>query len=191
MWGPPESLATLHGALLTGDETARDRLASILLARVSRILIHRMPSIDRSVINDAVEDAVIHYLDHPHSFVPTRSSLETFITFAAWRNVKDLLRASGRRRRAEERAAAENQAGVKSTSNDRRSRPSWLLGVAANDSERRFLSAWLFENASVRELASVLGKEGAPTSEQKVAVRRVKEKLRLRLRRLGTHVASK
>jgi RNA polymerase sigma-70 factor (ECF subfamily) len=176
-----------HRAVLRGDTKARETLSADLLSRVYRTLIRRMPATDPTLINDAVEDAILAYLENPNVYDPARSRLDTFITMAAAHRALNALRSQKRRIAAEERFGTSLI--TTPTPNHVVARESrigdQIRRVVVNRSEHEFLLA---RNAGVRrtqDLASVLGVMHLPVSEQRRVVKRLTERLRARLRRLS------
>jgi DNA-directed RNA polymerase specialized sigma24 family protein len=149
-----------------------------------------MPSIDPEVINDSVEDAVVRYLRQPHLFDGSRSRLDTFISMIATHNALNILDAQGRRRQAEGRAAAEATATAPETVLPQRGWDkgkvpairSFMRGLEPR--ERQFLAARLAGERRTSELARTLGLSHLSVTDQRQAVKRENDKLRVRLRRL-------
>lgn len=99
---PKQILSALHHRLSRGDDSARNAVAEYLMVHVPRIVLATTLKRDLTVINDAVEDAVMDYLAHPCGFVPGKSALLSFIVSAARRNVLDENRKESRRRTRED-----------------------------------------------------------------------------------------
>jgi RNA polymerase sigma-70 factor (ECF subfamily) len=181
-----ERMVRLHDAVLRRDPIAREVLALLLLHRCWRILKHERPWLDANTINDAVEDAVLHYLEAPECFDPSRARLDTFIVRDAMHRALHAVRADERRRRRDVHMAPRNY-GTVPEPDDAADSPEDLLAAlirgVATGSEREFLEAKAHGEHQTSVLAAILGFEGLPVVDQRRAVKRVTDKLIVRMRR--------
>lgn len=127
-------------------------------------------------------DAIGTYLLHPQRFVPERSSLLSWISLAATRDVDD------ERQRQESRSAAEAVVAPDAVTY-LRSRPGLgikavVMRAAPNRRERKFLVAWL-RGRPFEDLVRILGISDQPLESQIQQVRRLQERLRLRMKRIA------
>jgi hypothetical protein len=146
-----------------------------------------MPTVDSTIVNDAVEDAILDYLRRPDRYNPARSRLDTFIALAAKRDVLNAL-ACDRRRQTREAAIASLQSpntNLKNWSTLDKSDVSWtaVWELLTSNPERLFFLARLDGERRTGPLAQILGLHTSPPEEQRRAVKRMTDKLRNRLRR--------
>jgi hypothetical protein len=173
----------LHDLVLRGDAWAADRVGAILISQVKPIVCARRRGADAAISEQATLHAVVDYLFRPGRFDCRRSTLLTWIAFAAIRNVDDQRRADARRRVAEA-AAAREWARIRQHEADESERDVHSLVRAArlSDTDSRFVVAWV-GGRPVEDLAEILGVSNLPEAAMKMTVGRAKERLRLRLKR--------
>jgi len=188
----PSFVALAHDRFLRGDESASSELVNHLLEPVSLRLADRWPGIDRAIINDAVEDALMSYLRHASYYNPAKARLDTFIAFVATRDLLNAIRKGARRRRADE-SLATNLAHMSTLHVEGHGpAPSAFDPVAAlrqlttnwSPKEQMFMCARLEGEHRTSKLAAILGLEEASATKQRIAVKQMTDRLRLRLRRL-------
>jgi transposase len=97
----PAALLALHDRLLAGHLKAVDEIVAALLTVSPIRIARRRPGVDPAAAYDSVVRAVLAYLEHPTSFSRDRSQLQTFIEFAARRNLIDHIRSEATRRKYE------------------------------------------------------------------------------------------
>jgi DNA-directed RNA polymerase specialized sigma24 family protein len=183
-----EDLGFLQRALLDGNPEAREGLASRLIAVLTRALRSKMSRVDPTIIAEAVEDTVLEYIAKPASYDPHKASLVTFLVLAATRNALDALRAQKRRRVLEERSLVEFAILHDGSRPDGESvgRTLDLFAATKTDAERRFLAARLEGEHRTEVLAELLGATSLSQKEQRSAVKRCTERLRMRWIRLAS-----
>ena len=137
---------------------------------------------DQGLINDAVEDALLAYFHSPGKFDSSRARLDTLIVAMASKRLLTLLRSDRRRRFAETRAST---AQVPATTPVVTARVREAVRAKLSDTEWFFLQARLSGEWRTPELARVIGASNVHIDEQRLIVKRMTERLRLRLRRLG------
>jgi hypothetical protein len=182
-----ERLVSLHDAALRRDPIAREVLALFLLHRCRRILRHVWPWLDFNTVNDAIEDALLHYLGAPECFDPSRARLDTFIVRDAMYRALHAVRADKRRRRRDARMMPRNEATVPETDSVTDSRENLLTGLmrrVAGGRELEFLEAKAHGEHRTRVLAAILGLAGLSAIDQRRSVKRVTDKLLVRMRRV-------
>jgi hypothetical protein len=153
------------------------------------------------MLNDAAEDAILDYGRSPARFDPLRGvPLDGFLYMAAWRNAVDLLNAE-RRRQAREKTYAETaptahtapafQHGAGSATGERflRTAVTALLETPVTDGERAALRLFLVQGErGTPPLAEALGLNALPASEQRCEVKRFKDRVLKRLKRIARAV---
>jgi hypothetical protein len=191
----------LHQALLAGGrgifEEAADLFYPGLIAHLSSW--RRFRRSDPELIEDAVVDALLEYVARPQGFNPSRRpSLEKHLLMAARRNMLNLLRAEGRRRRREKRVAEQNATGptgavelqtpagnlerqeeAAALAEDR----DGLMKLLSDPLHRRVLELRLDGEHRTNVFAGVLGITNLPVPEQRRLVKRVKDQIDKVLRR--------
>jgi len=178
----------LHEHVLGGDQTARERVAVLLLDRVRGILRHERPLVDAQVINDAVEDAIVHYIQSPWRYDPSLARLDTFIVADARHRLRHALRADARRRLRDDRAARRDEPTrlapdvYADMPEDMLAR---LIEQAATGRERAFLQAKARGERSTTVLAQILGLSGLSPVDRQRAVKRTADRLLARMKRLA------
>lgn len=178
------SLLELLARATAGDEDARNELATRLLQRLRMGLRRRMPLIDPSIIEDAMEDAVLALLERPSLYVAAKSDLESYIRLASMRNVLDSVRKATRRRAIESQAAAAMPLATSPATLDKEpDRVNLLLHLAVTPVEREFARALLI-GSHPQDLARILGLGDVSQTVQRREVKRTTERLRIRWRRM-------
>jgi DNA-directed RNA polymerase specialized sigma24 family protein len=147
-----------------------------------------MPGLDTAIAIDAVEDALMYYLARPERFDPAQARLDTFITLAATHRALNAIRAEVRRVRNAQSFAATQPAtcepAIFVTPIDTLN--SFVLpNFADTDEERRFLAMRLAGERRTVELATALNLQHLPVVDQCRLVKRLTDKLMVRLRRFG------
>jgi DNA-directed RNA polymerase specialized sigma24 family protein len=173
--------ADLHAGVLAGDERTIEEVAGALLSRVCRVLRARRPWAPPDGIEDAALDAIADYLTHPDRFRPESSSLLTWVTVAADRNLLD----AARRERARVRALDALPLVLLSPHEPAMPPPgirAALLFALKTRVERKFALAWLRGRPSTT-LAAIIEVSSLPEGERNGRIRLFKERIRLRLKR--------
>jgi RNA polymerase sigma-70 factor (ECF subfamily) len=193
--GSPDPTATevavLHERVLAGHPFAVEALIERLLPVLTRSLRRRFPRADEHAVAEAVEDALLGYSKRPVQFDRSRGvPLLSFLGLAAARNLSNLLRGESRRS-ARERAFAEEvvlqshsgrpderQAHAELTTLKQR------LMAAATQEERPAVQLIVEGEQRVDVLARALGLDRLSPEAQRRGLKRLKDRLRNRMRRL-------
>lgn len=205
---PEASDATiLHGRLLAGDPTATAMIAERYLEPLThRLLQARRDVSDTQLVQDAVIEALMDYLRHPGRYEPERASLETYLFMAAKADLKNAL---AKERRHSLRAisldddpapavelslAARNDSvediviermGVALPSGLDRAQALRMIAQEFPDpSDRRLLSLILDGERHSVAFARILGVSELADGDQRRIVKRHKDRIQVRLRRL-------
>jgi RNA polymerase sigma factor (sigma-70 family) len=182
-----QRLLALHDEVVRQNLAAREVLTLLLLTRCSQILKRERPFLDPTVVSDVVEDAVLHYLSAPERYEPSRAGLDTFILHDARYRILHAIRSDQRRRRRDSTVTRGDPAAVPEpdTEGDRNDGLlAILIPKVANGRERAFLEAKAHGERRTSALAEILGLPQLSASDKRRAVKRVADKLLLRLRRL-------
>lgn len=193
---------TVHQRLLRGDPTASADAAELLLDPVVARLQRKWPGIAHTdACYDAAVDVLIVYLNDPTRYQPTRSSLAGWLVMQAH---CDLLNDQASRPKQFERLWLVESAlpvnpssgemptvGDQVPSLDALPEVDGSLVLAAvreafpDERDRQLIWLMCIEGSrSTEEAARVLGLSGLPT-EQRAEVKRHKDRIMRRLRRLG------
>lgn len=196
----------LYDRLLAGDPLAPSDLASAYLEPLARWVVRMNPQSDASDCDTAAEDAILSLLKHPESYDPGRMPLETYLHMAAKRDLQNARRSENRhaRRRADwgavelSRAVGKYMVDVEAdparilelqdmVSDIIRKRPrlpaAALAGLTAP--EIRALGLVQCGERRTELFAAALDITHLPPERQRAEVKRVKDRLKLRLKRLG------
>lgn len=184
----------VHQRLLRGDPTAPSEAILAYLEPIGRRLKGRYPGVrDETLIQDAVTDALVQYVQFPQRFNPTRSSLLSYLTMAAR---GDLLNALARERRraarevpletVAEAALARNRLQEGEDSSElTASRLMQVIRENVSDPvDRELVDMMLSGERSTTPYAKALGISDRSEAEQRRAVKRHKDRLKKRLQRL-------
>jgi hypothetical protein len=154
-------------------------------------LARTYPAADRDVVHDAFVQALLEICQAPGRFDPARGAIEDLLFGASRRKLLGLMRSETRRRRREREKAERAVAGAPSAARSiaeqlanaelaRRARQE----VARTDAEREVLRLWELGVDDLGLYARALGIEHRGEAEQAAAVKRVRDRLLQRLRRL-------
>ena len=206
MSGADADEAALLRRLREGDVTAPADLAERFLEDTRRALSLGYPAADEQAVMSAAIDAVLGVAAHPERVDLSKGSLGRYLRMSARGDLRNALAASGQRRRREpsleavEVSALERnmyrsdpnadptaEAGIRAASQDLGDID--LHKVASNSRELAVLRAMLEGERHTRVFAEILGIQALEDASQRAEVKKVKDRLSLRLRRLrdGTH----
>ena len=192
----PTDDATLVAAMRCRDERALaalyDRYAPVLLAHVSRLLR------DRAEAEGVLLETFMQAWERADRYDPTRGSVVCWLLMMARTRALDALRASGRRERAAERAAADDPEGAQMVSDPAydpargAERGDEAVAVAAalrtlSEVQRAAIELAFFEGLSHSEIAERLS---VPLGTIKTRIRAGLQRLREVLRPHGEEAAT-
>src|SRR5262245_56469958 len=86
----------LHTRVLARDPTANADLCDACLERLRRSLQPAFRAVDEHLIDEAVERALLDYLENPNRYDPSRSPLRRYLSMLARRDLLSLLKREGR-----------------------------------------------------------------------------------------------
>jgi hypothetical protein len=196
----------LYGALLEGDPVAPSDVAMAYLAPLARWLARLNPRADSSACDTAAEDAILSLLKRPQSYDPARMPLEAYLRMAAKRDLQNARHAAGQQAsRQADWGAVELSPTVRKYLVDVdadparivelremveeivRKRPRLPADALAGLTPGETQALGLVECGERRtELYAVaLGLTHLPLAQQRAEVKRVKDRLKLRLKRSG------
>ncbi|SRR5713226_7663726 len=204
---PPEPTRAaeraLHARLLAGDPVAPSDLAETYLLPLAAWLLRRFPRVDPHLVEDAATDALLDTAQHPERYAPARLALASYLRMAARRDLLNALK-SAERRAAHHAPLEDVELGGTArnpTTEDRDdpaeivarrgdTAPGLLAAVrAAFDArEQAVIELMLERKRDTRVYARLLGLEHLSAADQAREVKRVKDRLDKRLRRLAPRV---
>lgn len=197
-----EEALALHQRLLEGDPVAPSDVAVAYLEPLARALGN---SGDDHDCQTAAEDALLSYIKAPGTYHPDRAPLETYLKMAARSDLKNLqAKAHRHTKRAARLEDVELSAEHRNSLHDRSSNPEDLAVLAETVREhaaRRAVSRTVVDGLTEREravlelmragerrtecYAQALGITSYPLTEQRTEVKRVKDRLKVRIKRSG------
>lgn len=187
-----DDLLRLHNDVVSGSETAREQLASLLVFNLYKSLSYKYASdrLDRDIIWDGVTAALLHYCGNPDSFDPSLGvPLPAYLRRLADWNIRKARRSAERRRKREQTAAElpdsaffERSESIECTDPE----PDlWICAVELlrRDRDRAVLIHWLAGETRTGVLARLLGFSGATAEVQRRQVKRAKDRILKTLQR--------
>ena len=207
-----EQAADLHRRLLAGEPDAPADLVDALLLPLIRSTRSRFPRLsDPTLVDSLVIDALLAYVKEPGRYDPGRSSLWSYLTLVVHRDLLNALESE--RRRAAHETPLED---VELRLADRKiSVPieEWVMRRLAPEGlpdrvdldevkaevdqafrepgERALLQLYLDGVFRTEEFARVMGILHLPEAEQRRQVKRAKDRIAVRLRRIGQRLQAR
>ena len=191
--------------LLAGDATAPADLAESYLEDLVGRLARAYPRVEEHVVITAAIDALLGVASHPERVELAKGALRSYLLMAARGDLLNALRASRRRREREqsielvEVAALERNIQRDGSKSDPTSDAALAAvesssvrrdvdGVAQSDAEAAVLQMMLEGERRTVVYAAILNLKDLDPVAQRTEVKKVKDRLKLRLRRLrGNH----
>jgi RNA polymerase sigma-70 factor (ECF subfamily) len=195
----------MHRRLLEGDPTASSDVAVAYLEPLVRALSVTGIRADDHDYQTAVEDALLSYIKGPGKYDPSRAPLATYLRMAARSDLKNLqakaTRYTGHTRTIED---VELSPAHRNSLHDTESNPESLviLGETIRErAERNTVPVAVMNGLTPQEKAvldlmrsgerrtsfyvDALGIEEWPAAEQRAEVKRIKDRLKVRIKRAG------
>jgi DNA-directed RNA polymerase specialized sigma24 family protein len=192
---PSDGLAArlneFHQANLRGEPTAPANIFSLAFKPLRRAIRQAALTADDDHVTDACTDAIVAYLRRPSAFDPGKSSLWTFLFTIAIRRLADRRRAA---RRLEPSAQRTTDFELLASPTNNKIGEDHLLAhqidgkyvteIAHDAKELKVLELMCCEVRETEQYAEALGLDvGDPATAREV--KRVKDKLKARLRKIG------
>jgi hypothetical protein len=190
---------TAHLRLLAGDPTASYDCVELWLPYLESSLAAAFPAIaarDSQLITSAALDALFDYIANPRRFDVSRSGLASYLQMAARRDLQNALS----REKTQGRGATSLE-GIEMAvpdDNDLEDAVAEKVDASAlwsrvireftDPLDRSLLRLMLSGERTTAPFARVLGVSDRPEREQRVAVKRCKDRLSKRLARLGESI---
>lgn len=187
-WPAPDAGLALHRRLLDLDPVATAAFTAAYYPPLLADLRQRNPRVGEDLFVTVVSDLLFAFVRDPGKYHPDRAPLRSYLLLAAAGDVKNALAKIGRRKKHEssldavaEPAAAGNEEGDEDWLAD----PRVAAEVAAFTSVEQ--AVWQLRLTGERRTgvyAVAMGITGLPVGEQEREVKKLKERLTKRLRRL-------
>lgn len=201
---PIEEFAeTIHSRLLQRDDpTASAELIGAylepLIDRLERNPHFRQLS-DKTLISDAVTDALLDYAENPERFDPKKSSLITYLTMAARGDLLNLLNREQRRFQREKEIVAQFKANRNTLQEDSaqdvlqddhtyQKLMEQVLSEFPDAIDRQLLPLILDRERKTAAYIEILGIQHKSQIEQTRLVKQHKDRIKKRLQRLGVKI---
>lgn len=185
------SFGDLHAKVIAGDKEALVCVVERILPMLIQMLRNTFPHSPDDWIEDATVDAILDYASHPTRFDPSRSvPLVHFLRCAARRNLQDLWRSDYRRRAREREYVAEHERLRRPEESklevalDMASLKRQILEAIDDGAERDACIQWLNGVSAFKSIAAILDLTHLPDDEQRIQVKRFKDRIRKRIGRM-------
>lgn len=196
MKATPEELE-LHGRLLAGDGTASAVIVEKFLMPLIRSIQSSFPRVDEPAIWDVAVDAVLEYTAKPQRYDPGKMALQAYLRMDATGNLKNILQ---RQKRLIPSGDIEDIVELQPVHwNRERTLPGGdqilinrellerLDAVVPDPIERKILMLMMDHEHRTEVFAEAMGIQHLGSEEQRVEVKRAKDRIKARLRRAGRH----
>lgn len=209
MKATPEEYAFHQRLLADDDPTAPDELAQWLYGLLVRETYARVcaeaaggsASVDRDLVEEAVGNALLDYIEAPERYKPERASLQRYLVMAAYRDfqnssVKEARRA-GRQRylslltaQGEEQDVVDEQQDIDQIMGSIHVEHLWQIIEERfpDPIEWQIVELMVDRVRSAQPYVELLGLAHLPADEQVKEVKRVKDRIAKRLRRIGENL---
>jgi RNA polymerase sigma-70 factor (ECF subfamily) len=197
----PEEELRLHLLLVEGTLDAPADACRAYLGPLLRWLGTRAPKVDHDLRQTAVHEALMNYVMRPTSYDPRRGSLAHFLRMAAHRDLLNLLRREARhhRHRSDWKFVEDGVQGGNLSGREeeplmhlqrREAAEHWqgflqCFAARCAPEERCVLELMLAGESRTEVIAAALGRGDLPPGEQEREVKRIKDRLKVRLKREG------
>jgi hypothetical protein len=183
----------LHELVLRGDPTATAQVVQLLQGELVRRLRHKWPNNDVRDLDEQALDSLFNYFQAPQRYDPKRSSLLHYLVLDAHGDLINTYNRSNRLQEiptedvAERRASRNNETGEEFEGDDETDerRLDALLDESFPDqADRRIVELMRDGIRPNRPYAAVLGISHLSADQQDREVKRVKDRIKKKLRRL-------
>lgn len=198
-----DALLAIYRRLMDGEPDASIDLIELCLDPLIHALRHRYPSLsDPAWADDVAEDSLFQFVQNPGKYMPERGSLWSYLFHDAYRDLQNRVQKEGRRQRrlvalsSVELASSSRNSDIENEVLERLAPTSFAEYHDVNQILERLRQEitdprdWqvlqLIDEGERRTqvFAEVLGITHLPVEEQRKQVKRVKDRLRVRLKRL-------
>ena len=186
-WPPLAAAQELFARLLALDPLAP---ADFTAAYLDLLIAHlrRSNHVDDHFIQEAAEDAILSLLKRPEQYDPTRASLEAYLGMSASGDLRNILRRDGRHHNRREDVEVGDVAGKSPDESDDDlptfDHPAFAAVIAEfTTDERATLGLMRGGERTTAVFAAALSITDRTPDEQFAEVKRVKDRIKLRLKR--------
>jgi hypothetical protein len=182
----------LHAAIVEGDDpTATARAFEMLLEPLKTRVAFRWSSLSRDELEGWALDTLISYLETPTRYDPKQSALLTYLVMDADGDMKNAYNSARARRErflgdVEDEASRRNQTtdDDERFDSDDRALYARLRAAFPEERDRRVIHLMLENVRDTESYAAALEIAYLPPDEQAAEVKRVKDRIKKRMRRL-------
>jgi RNA polymerase sigma-70 factor (ECF subfamily) len=188
----------IHNRLLDNDPTASAELVEGTLETLISRLQSKFPNTESELILDAVTDALMSYIKKPTQFDPEKRSLVGYLSMSARGDLLNAFEKIKRRNIREipledvELHSSDGNSITKSNnliqSLDAEKIKKAIKELFANPIDLKLADLIIDGERSTEVFAKVLGIENASTKEQRLEVKRHKDRIKKRLSRYGKNI---
>lgn len=193
-----EQERALHRRLVEDDPVAPAELAATYLASLFNWLKNRNRQVDEHLCEEAAEDALLVLIRNPASYHPDKRSLEAYLRMSGQGDLRNRLRKERKylqRHRSWDDVELHKEAGkyhgAENPVPDGDEKPIRLESIVTQENEklsepeRRVMDLLQKGERRTAVFAEAFGVSHLPLQEQRREVKRVKDRLKIRLRRAG------
>jgi len=183
----------LHHRLVNGDETASAEVFERYLTPLIEELCRYYQSVanrDRTLISDAVTEALFNYVEQPSNYDPSRASLRGYLKMSADGDLRNLLEKEKRREKPKESLdkIVELRGGVRKRNQtgkalEGKEIEAHIEEIVSDEADREVVEMMLDGVRKTERYAEVLGIDHLPIEEQRTKVKRAKDRLKKKLQR--------
>ena len=206
MKATPEEYAFHQRLLANDDPTASAEVSEWLYPLLVRETYARAcgvggPAVDRDMVEEAVGNVLLEYIDAPERYDPDRAPLQRYLVMAAYRDFQNLSAKEARRAGSQrylsvlyteqgDEDVMDDQQDIEQIIGRIHAESLWqMLDEHFPDPTERQLVELIVERVrSIQPYAQLLGLTHLSTDEQREEVKRVKDRLKKRLRRIGENL---
>lgn len=180
-----------HTPVLNAAHDSVDQICASVLPILERAVAARFRHADSDWVHDAAVDALLEYATHPQTYDPSRGvPLWKWLVYPARRNLLNRVKSEYRRRSVE--IYASNVERLEPATDDRLEHGLDLNDLKAkmfhdwSAAERKILLLWISGERRTARFAEAIGADTLTSDRQRIEVKRLKDRVLRRLRRLGT-----
>ncbi|HEU5199516.1 MAG TPA: hypothetical protein VFU32_07760 [Ktedonobacterales bacterium] len=205
MKATPEEYAFHQRLLAADDPTVPAEVAEWLYPLLMRETYARACGgggpVDRDMVKDAVANVLLEYIDAPERYDPDRGSLQRYLVMAAYRDFQNLSAKEARRAglqrylsllstEQEDEDIVDDQQDIEQLIGRIHAESLWqMLDEHFPDpTERQIVELIVDRVRSVQPYTQLLGLTHLSLGEQREEVKRVKDRLKKRLQRIGENL---
>ena len=189
------ALEALHGRVLADDPTASAELFEAVHRPLWRVLVRTFGGLLEEDAVDLATDAIVEYLGKPNRFQPEKASLFTYLAVIAKGDALNRLRSiaisKGHHQRFVE--LQDPDGNIQDDATDTRMAAQSILEkygsqIVENETDIAVLKLMLMGESETDTYAAALGIQNLPQEERKALVKKYRDKIEKRLKRVGEYL---